>query len=98
MGPAEDKFYRAQIIERKDFAEDLWSIRIDPGGQFLHKPVQYATLGVITPEKHIERAYSIVSAPDEPFVEFFLELVPQGELTPHLHKLQKGDTLTCRKV
>ena len=31
-------------------------------------------------------------------MEFFLELVPQGELTPHLHKLQKGDTLTFRKI
>ena len=98
MSPAEEKFYRAQIVERRDFAEDLWSIRVAPGGDFSFKPGQYATLGVITPEKHIERAYSIVSAPDDPQVEFFLELVPQGELTPHLHKLNKGDTLTFRKV
>lgn len=98
MGPAEEKYYRAQIVERRDFAEDLWSIRVSPGGDFTYKPGQYATLGVITPEKHIERAYSIVSAPHEPLVEFFFELVPQGELTPHLHKLQKGDTLTFRKI
>jgi ferredoxin--NADP+ reductase len=98
MSPAEEKFYRAQIVERRDFAEDLWSIRVAPGGDFSFRPGQYATLGVITPEKHIERAYSIVSAPDDPQVEFFLELVPQGELTPHLHKLNKGDTLTFRKV
>ena len=98
MSPAEEKYYRAQIVERRDFAEDFWSIRVSPGGDFTFKPGQYATLGVITPEKHIERAYSIVSAPHEPLVEFFLELVPQGELTPHLHKLQKGDTLTFRKI
>jgi ferredoxin/flavodoxin---NADP+ reductase len=98
MSPAEEKFYRAQIVERRDFADDLWSIRVAPGGDFSFKPGQYATLGVITPEKHIERAYSIVSAPHEPLVEFFLEMVPNGELTPHLHKLQKGDTLTFRKV
>jgi ferredoxin--NADP+ reductase len=98
MSPAEDKFYRAQIVERRNIAEDLWSIRVSPGGDFTFKPGQYATLGVITPEKHIERAYSIASAPHEPLVEFFLELVPHGELTPHLHKLQKGDTFTFRKV
>jgi ferredoxin--NADP+ reductase len=98
MSPSEDKFYRAQIVERRDLAEDLWCIRVSPGGEFAHKPGQYATLGVITPQKHIERAYSIVSAPSEPLVEFYLELVPQGELTPHLHKLKKGDTLTLRKV
>jgi ferredoxin--NADP+ reductase len=98
MSAAEEKFYRARIVERRDFADDLWSIRVAPGGDFSFKPGQYATLGVITPEKHIERAYSIVSAPHEPLVEFFLEMVPNGELTPHLHKLQKGDTLTFRKV
>ena len=98
MSPSEDKFYRAQIVERRDIADDLWSIRVSPGGEFTHKPGQYATLGVITPEKHIERAYSIVSSPSESLVEFFLELVPQGELTPRLYKLNKGDTLTFRKV
>jgi ferredoxin/flavodoxin---NADP+ reductase len=98
MSPSEEKFYRARIVERRDVAKDLWSIRVSPGGDFSFKPGQYATLGVITPEKHVERAYSIVSAPHEPLVEFFLELVPQGELTPHLHQLQKGDTFTFRKV
>jgi ferredoxin--NADP+ reductase len=98
MSPSEDKFYRAKIVERRDIAQDLWSIRVEPGGEFTYKPGQYATLGVITPQKHIERAYSIVSAPHEPHVEFFVELVRQGELTPRLHALQMGDTLTFRKV
>jgi ferredoxin--NADP+ reductase len=98
MSVAEEKFFRAPIVERRDIAEDLWSIRVAPGGEFIYKPGQYATLGVITPQKHIERAYSIASAPHDNLVEFFLELVPQGELTPLLHQLKKGDTLTCRKV
>jgi len=29
---------------------------------------------------------------------FFLELVPQGELTPKLYNLKKGDTMLCRKI
>ena len=98
MSVAEEKFFRAPIVERRDIAEDLWSIRVAPGAEFTYKPGQYATLGVITPRKHIERAYSIASAPHDNLLEFFLELVPQGELTPFLHQLKKGDTLTCRKV
>ena len=94
----EDKFYRARIIERRDFSLDLWMIRVDPSAAFHFAPGQYATLGVHTPTKHIERPYSIVSAPHEDFLEFFLELVPHGELTPWLCKLQVGDTLTCRRV
>jgi NAD(P)H-flavin reductase len=32
--------------ERRDLSEDLWLIRVDPGGPFQFKAGQYATLGV----------------------------------------------------
>ena len=98
MAPAEEKFYQARIVERQDLSEDLWTIRVDPGGEFHFRAGQYATLGLVTPEKHIERPYSIVSAPFEPYLEFFLERVPQGALTPMLFKCQVGDRLTIRKA
>jgi ferredoxin/flavodoxin---NADP+ reductase len=98
MVPASDKHYTARILERRDLSEDLWVIRVDPGGPFQFKAGQYATLGVDHGDKRIERAYSIVSSPYEQGLEFFIELVPQGELTPHLYKLQVGDTLLCRKI
>src|SRR2546428_3224876 len=98
MNPPEDKFYRVTVIDRKDFAADLWSIRVHPGTRFSFVAGQYATLGVETETKRIERAYSIVSSPSEEEIEVFFELVPQGELTPLLYKLQKGDQLSMRKV
>ncbi len=98
MDSAKEKFYRARVVQRKDIAADLWSIRVQPGGEFAFLPGQYATLGVIAPHKHIERPYSIVSSPYESELEFFFELVPRGELTPALYKLQVGDELTLRKV
>jgi ferredoxin--NADP+ reductase len=93
-----DKHFTAKIIERKDLSEDLWLIRVDPGGPFSFKAGQYATLGVDHEDKRIERAYSIVSSPYEEGLEFFIELVPQGALTPHLYKLKVGDTMLCRKI
>jgi ferredoxin--NADP+ reductase len=93
-----DKFYSARILERHDLSNDLWVIRVDPGGEFPYQAGQYATLGVVTPEKHFERPYSIVSAPHEPSLEFFLELVPHGQLTPRLHEAQTGDSITLRKA
>src|SRR6266446_6040201 len=96
--PTTDKHFIARILERRDFAEDLWAIRVDPGGPFSFKAGQYATLGVEYEGKRIERAYSIVSSPYEEGLEFFVELVPQGELTPHLYKLHPGDKLFCRKI
>lgn len=96
--PAIEKFYQPRIVERNDFTKDLWSIRVEMGGEYPYKAGQYATLGVITPAKHSERAYSIVSSPHEKEVEFFIERVPDGELTPLLYDLRVGDTLTCRKA
>jgi ferredoxin/flavodoxin---NADP+ reductase len=95
--PTPDKFFRGRITERVDFAEDLWMFRVDPGREFPFAAGQYATLGVEAAGGLIERAYSIVSAPYEPQLEFFFELVPQGELTPLLYKLVPGDEVVVRR-
>jgi ferredoxin/flavodoxin---NADP+ reductase len=98
MSVTDDKFYRPRITQRVDFAPDLWMIRINPGGEFKFVPGQYATLGVEGPQKRSERPYSIVSSPYENEIEFFFELVHDGDLTPQLYRLQRGDELLMRKV
>ena len=98
MSASDDKFYHAQITQRVDFAPDLWMFRMRSGGDFTFVPGQYATLGVEDGGKRVERPYSIVSAPSEGEIEFFFELVPEGALTPRLHKMQVGDQLLMRKV
>jgi ferredoxin/flavodoxin---NADP+ reductase len=98
MTVTEDKFYRARITKRVEFAPDLWMIRVQPGGEFKFVSGQYATLGVENEGKRIERPYSIASAPHENEIEFFFELVPQGALTPRLFKLQAGELVLMRKV
>lgn len=98
MTVAEDKFYRARITRRVEFSPELWMIRVQAAGEFKFAPGQYATLGVRGAHKILERPYSIVSAPFEPELEFFFELVPHGEVTPELYKLQVGDEMLMRKV
>jgi ferredoxin--NADP+ reductase len=44
----------------------------------------------------VERPYSIVSSPYDAQLEFFIELVSSGELTPLLHRLRVGDTVSLR--
>lgn len=90
------KHLRARITWRQDYAPDLWSIRITPEQPLSFKPGQYATLGVQNGSRVIERPYSIVSAPHEPEVEFFFELVPNGDLTPLLHGVGTGDEVLVR--
>ena len=98
MPPSDKTHYSARILDRRDISGDLWIIRMDPGGEFHFLPGQYATLGVPSSGAHHERAYSIVSAPHEKSVEFFIELVPNGVVTPLLYQLQVGDQLTLRKA
>lgn len=99
MSTVDEKFYRPRIIQRVDLAPELWTIRIQPNGDFKFAPGQYATLGVQDDnQKRWERPYSIVSSPYENEIEFFFELVPHGDLTPLLHKLQVGDEFSMRKV
>src|SRR6266851_3167245 len=94
---ASDTFLRATITKRTEISNDLWLIRVDPGGPFPFTAGQYATLGVATAQGLVERAYSIVSSPYERELEFFFELVPDGDLTPMLYRRKAGDALTVRK-
>ncbi len=84
---------RARLVERVDYTDDLMVIKMEPQGfDFKFKPGQYCTLGL----DGIERAYSIVSAPHEPLLEIFVELVPEGELTPRMWRMEIGDTMSIR--
>jgi ferredoxin/flavodoxin---NADP+ reductase len=93
-----DKFYRVRISRREDFGPDLWMVRVSVPGDFKFQAGQYATLGIEGAERRSERPYSIVSSPYEREIEFFFELVPNGEVTPLLYRLQKGDEMLMRKA
>jgi len=93
-----DKHYRARVLERRDLSEDLSIFRIDPGGPFEYRAGQYATLGLEVGGMRTERAYSIASSPYEDALEFFVELVREGGLTPSLFQLKTGDSLFCRRI
>jgi ferredoxin/flavodoxin---NADP+ reductase len=100
MAIVDDKFFLARITQRSDFAPDLWMIRVKVPGEFQFVPGQYATLALEREGsgKLTQRPYSIVSAPWENEIEFFIELVPDGLLTPRLYNLQPGDEVFMRKT
>lgn len=97
MGVISEKYQRVTIVARKDYAEGLWSIRVRPDAALTFTPGQYATLGIEAENHTLERPYSIVSSPAEEEIEFFLELVPHGGLSPVLHGMTLGDSLLMRR-
>jgi len=88
---------KAKFIERVDIADDLAIFRFQPEIEFPFTPGQYATIGMEDGERLVERPYSIVSSPYEAILELFIELVPEGALTPLIfYKLKPGDYVTLR--
>jgi ferredoxin--NADP+ reductase len=87
----------AELIERRDVAANLAVFRFLVAEQPSFTAGQYATIGIAADGDVIERPYSIVSSPYEPFLEFFVELVPGGVITPKLWELKLGSTILVRR-
>lgn len=90
------KYCQAELIEREDFSEDLAAFKFRVDQEITFIPGQYATIGFEVGEKIVQRPYSIVSSPHEPFMEVFVELVPEGATTPLFWELKLGDSVLVR--
>ncbi len=74
------------------------SLRINRDAAYGFVPGQFARIGLKKEDGEIIwRAYSIVSAPHEAFLEFFLVVVPSGEFSSRVAKLTIGDTMLVEK-
>lgn len=89
------KMRPAVLIDRIDVAGPevvIFKFAPKEGEVFDFKPGQYATLGLDIGAKFVARAYSIASSPytrDE--LEFYINVIDQGEFTPSLFALQERD-------
>ena len=90
------RFEVATLVERFDFTPELAIFRVAPQAKLDFIPGQFATLAVEESGKLIQRAYSIASPSNELVLEFFMELVPGGLLTPRLWELKPGDRVLMR--
>lgn len=92
-----EKHLPARIVGRREVAHDLFVLHVEAGTPLPYLAGQYATLGVEVDGKRIERPYSMCSSPYEKLLEFFVERVPEGELTPLLYAMDKGTPLLLRR-
>ena len=61
---------------------------------FRFRAGQFARLGVTRADGSVVwRAYSMVSAPHDEYLDFFSIVVPGGEFTSELSRLRQGDSL-----
>ena len=72
-------------------------VRRNPAYRFL--PGQFARIGIRKQDGEvIWRAYSIVSAPHELFLEFFMVILPGGEFSSRVGAFNIGDTLLVEQM
>ncbi|MDH1109531.1 ferredoxin--NADP reductase [Pseudomonas otitidis] len=98
MSASDEKFTRQTLREVRPLTQNLFTLRTtrDPGFRF--RAGQFARLGVTKADgSTVWRAYSMVSAPHDEFLDFFSIVVPGGEFTSELSRLAVGDTLLVDK-
>lgn len=94
MSASEDKFTRQTLTEVRVWSPSLFSLRCTRDAAFRFRAGQFARLGVAQADGNVVwRAYSMVSAPHDEFLEFFSIVVPGGEFTSELSRLRAGDEL-----
>ncbi|MFJ2281311.1 ferredoxin--NADP reductase [Pseudomonas sp. NPDC087803] len=98
MTASAEKFTAQTLLDVQRLTPSLFTLRTtrDPGFRF--RAGQFARLGVTKADgSTVWRAYSMVSSPFDEFLEFFSIVVPGGEFTSELSRLQVGDTLLVER-
>ena len=93
---AQANYCEAELIERTDISANLAILRFRVAQQLSFTAGQFATIGLAVDGEVVERPYSIVSSPHERYLEFFIELVPGGSITPKLWALKPGSSILVR--
>ena len=102
---AADKYTRQRITSIRRWSDHLFSFRITRDRAYRFAPGQFArigvyrddTLGIRSGARFVWRAYSIVSADYDDHLEFYSIVVPDGDFTTQLARLQVGDELLIEK-
>ena len=90
----DSQWQSARVLLIENRTARIKSFSLAPQNPFEFYPGQHVDVKLTAEDGYTAmRSYSIASSPAEDEIEFFFELVPEGALTPLLHKLQPGDQL-----
>src|SRR5688572_20776042 len=81
-----------KVVENRHWTDALFSLRVEcPALKF--EAGQFVRIGLDIGGELTARPFSFVNAPDDPVLEFFGVIVPEGPLSPGLARLRPGDSL-----
>jgi len=83
------KWLESRVIENRRWTDALFSLRVE-GPQLRFEAGQFVRIAV---DERIARPFSFVNPPDDPVLEFYGIVVPEGPLSPRLMELRAGGRL-----
>lgn len=85
-----------RVIENRAWTNTLFSLRVELGTgapRLRFEAGQFVRLALDLGGERIARPFSFVNPPQDPVLEFYGVIVPEGPLSPQLARLQKGEPL-----
>lgn len=81
-----------RVLENRVWTDTLFSLRVaSPRLRF--EAGQFVRIALDIGGERIARPFSFVNAPEDPVLEFYGVIVPEGPLSPSLARLKAGDSL-----
>ena len=77
-----------KVVENRHWTETLFSLRVE-APKLTFQAGQFVRIAL----DEVARPFSFVNAPQDPLLEFYGVIVPEGPLSPRLARLRAGDTL-----
>jgi ferredoxin/flavodoxin---NADP+ reductase len=86
------KWLEGRVVENRHWTQSLYSLRVT-GPALDFRAGQFVRIALDVGGERIARPFSFVNPPDDPLLEFYGVIVPEGPLSPSLALLRPGDVL-----
>ncbi|VAW69565.1 hypothetical protein MNBD_GAMMA09-2522 [hydrothermal vent metagenome] len=90
--PSSDLYKSAIVHKKESLSDNILHLVIEPAQVIDYKPGQYVNIRRVT--DGLARSYSLISHPDDYFMEFHIKTMPKGRLSSWLSdNLKEGDEI-----
>ncbi len=86
------KWLEGRVSGNRHWTEALFSLRVE-APPLAFQAGQFVRIALDVDGKRVARAFSFVNPPQDPVLEFYGIVIPQGPLSPRLARLAPGDAL-----
>lgn len=86
------KWHDGKVLANRRWNQRLTSLQFEAPLQGFESG-QFVRVGLEIDGQIVARPYSLVNAPDDPALEIYFNIVPEGPLSPRLFELEPGDDI-----